>query len=274
MDRDRSAIRVIPIRGKRNSVNASSQESSNGDPVRAQVGDHLADVGGSRPRAAGSPRAAASPSASAARCTASPRTSRRGCARAAPGRGPAAACGGISKPRSSSRPSRPRLLSGLYSLSMQNSARWVLPVRSVSRCRRARSTSHGRGLSAGSRGVSVSRRDLGERDLHLVDRLGPALVEPRCLAGRADEPPGEQVRQRRVPLPVGDAGSRSRSGRRSSGESIGCDPPRVMWLPPPVPVCSAVEVELLGREPRSAAPRRRASGEVAQLGPRRTSAAR
>ena len=33
---------------------------------------------------------------------------------------------------------------GLYSLSMQNSARWVLPVMSVSRCRSARSTAQGR----------------------------------------------------------------------------------------------------------------------------------
>jgi hypothetical protein len=52
-------------------------------------------------------------------------------------------CGGISKPRNSSRPRRPRALSGLYSLSMQNSARWVLPVMSVSRWRSARSVTHG-----------------------------------------------------------------------------------------------------------------------------------
>ena len=57
-------------------------------------------------------------------------------------------CGGISKPRSSSSPSRPRSESGLNSLSMQNSARWVLPVMSVSRWRSARSTCHGRASSA------------------------------------------------------------------------------------------------------------------------------
>ena len=66
---------------------------------------------------------------------------------------------------------------------MQNSARWVLPVMSVSRCRKARSTAHGR--------CSVSARSssLGEGDLQLVQSLRPALVDPRRLAGRADEAP-------------------------------------------------------------------------------------
>ena len=52
-------------------------------------------------------------------------------------------CGGISKPRSSTSPSRPDAESGEYSLSMQNSARCVLPVTSISRCRNNRSTSQG-----------------------------------------------------------------------------------------------------------------------------------
>ena len=43
------------------------------------------------------------------------------------------ACGAISKARNSTRPSRPEALSGAYILSMQNSARWVLPVMSVRR---------------------------------------------------------------------------------------------------------------------------------------------
>jgi cell division transport system permease protein len=43
------------------------------------------------------------------------------------------ACGGISKARNSSNPRRPEELSGEYSLSMQNSARWVLPVESTNR---------------------------------------------------------------------------------------------------------------------------------------------
>ncbi len=45
---------------------------------------------------------------------------------------------------------------------------------------------------------------------------------------------------------------RSRSGRRRSGLSAGVGPPRVRWLPPPVPVWRAVEVELLGAEPGGA----------------------
>ncbi len=59
-------------------------------------------------------------------------------------------CGAISKPRSSSSPSRPRSASGLYSLSTQNSDRWVFPVMSVSRCRSDRSTTHGRCSDPGS----------------------------------------------------------------------------------------------------------------------------
>ena len=42
------------------------------------------------------------------------------------------------------------------------------------------------------------------------------LVDPRSLARRADESTGEEVRERRVVLPVGDQ-RRSRSGRRSRG---------------------------------------------------------
>ena len=59
----------------------------------------------------------------------------------------------------------------------------------LARRRRARSTS--RAISANA--ISIS-----------YDRLGPALVEARRLAGRADEATGEEVGQRRVPLPVGD----------------------------------------------------------------------
>ena len=53
------------------------------------------------------------------------------------------ACGGISNARNSSRPWRPFGPSGEYSLSMQNSARCVLPVTSISRLRSNRSTSQG-----------------------------------------------------------------------------------------------------------------------------------
>ncbi len=57
------------------------------------------------------------------------------------------ACGGISNARNSRIPRRPVAVSGEYSLSMQNSARWVLPVRSTSRLRSRRSTSHGASAS-------------------------------------------------------------------------------------------------------------------------------
>ena len=51
--------------------------------------------------------------------------------------------------------------------------------------------------------VVTEPRELGEGDLQLVERLRAALVDPRRLAGRADEAAGEQVGQRRVVLPVG-----------------------------------------------------------------------
>jgi hypothetical protein len=53
------------------------------------------------------------------------------------------ACGGISKARISTSPSRPLLVSGEYSLSMQNSARCVLPVTSINKLRSSRSSSQG-----------------------------------------------------------------------------------------------------------------------------------
>src|ERR1700734_718885 len=52
----------------------------------------------------------------------------------------------------------------------------------------------------GKRSDSV---DFGEGDLEFVERLGAALVHPRCLRRGADESTGEQVGQRRVPLPIG-----------------------------------------------------------------------
>ena len=93
--------------------------------------------------------------------------------------------------------SRPVGPSGEYSLSMQNSARCVLPVTSISRLRNSRSTSHG--------GHSLARRrQLLERDLELVQRVVARLVDARRLRGRADEQAREQVRQRGMVVPVGD----------------------------------------------------------------------
>src|SRR5579864_229231 len=53
------------------------------------------------------------------------------------------ACGGISNARISSNPRRPVEVSGEYNLSMQNSARCVLPVTSIKRFRSSLSTSQG-----------------------------------------------------------------------------------------------------------------------------------
>ena len=61
-----------------------------------------------------------------------------------------------------------------------------------------RSTSHGG--HAALRGVG----DLLQRDVHLEQRFVSRFVETRCLARRADEQAGEQVRQRGMVLPVGD----------------------------------------------------------------------
>ena len=46
--------------------------------------------------------------------------------------------------------------------------------------------------------------DLGHRDLELVHLIAARLVDARMLAGRADEHAREQVRQRRMVVPVGD----------------------------------------------------------------------
>ena len=53
------------------------------------------------------------------------------------------ACGGISNARISTSPRRPALLSGANSLSIENSARCVLPLESINRLRNNRSDNHG-----------------------------------------------------------------------------------------------------------------------------------
>ena len=52
-------------------------------------------------------------------------------------------------------------------------------------------------------GKGSEPRDLRERDLQLVERLGTALIDPRRLRSGADEPAGEQVGKRRMALPIG-----------------------------------------------------------------------
>ena len=46
--------------------------------------------------------------------------------------------------------------------------------------------------------------DLRERDLELVQRIVPAFIDSRMLTGRAEKEPREEVRQRRMVLPVAE----------------------------------------------------------------------
>ena len=48
------------------------------------------------------------------------------------------------------------------------------------------------------------RRDLAERNLHLVEPVVAGLVDPGGLACRSDEEAGEEVAERRMALPVED----------------------------------------------------------------------
>ena len=67
--------------------------------------------------------------------------------------------------------------------------------------------------------------ELGEGDLELVEAVVAGLVDAGGLAGRPDEPPGEQVGQGRVVLPVGEeaaeqvgAAQQRAVGRRRAAE--------------------------------------------------------
>ena len=140
---------------------------------------------------------------------------------------------------------------------MQNSARWVLPVMSVSRCRSARSMTHGsvlrpvppatsRAISA--KAISSSYSDSGR----------PSSTRGACLVGPMKRP-GEQVGQRRVALPVGQQADTSRSGRRSSGESAGRDAAEGDVVAAAGAAVRAVDVERLGAPAGPAGPARTAS---------------
>ncbi len=167
------------------------------------------------------------------------------------------ASGGISKERNSTRPSRPVGPSGENSLSMQISARWVLPVTSTSRLRNSRSTSQGGG------GVALAgRRHLRERDLELVEHVLARLVDARRLAGRADEQAGEQIGERRVALPVehqaleqvGPAQERAVGRRRAAEHDV---------IAAAGAGVAAVDHELVGAEPATGARPRRGRAVIA-----------
>ena len=150
-------------------------------------------------------------------------------------------------------------LSGEYSLSIENSARCVLPVRSTSRLRSSRSTSHG--CSVSSPACAASAPAAGRRS-RARRAVVARLVHARRLARRADEHAREQVRQRRMVLPVGDEAAQQvgpaqqravRRRRAAERDVIAAAGARV----------AAVEHELLGARAASAAPPRTASSVVA-----------
>ena len=151
-----------------------------------------------------------------------------------------------------------RGLSGENSLSMQNSARCVLPVPSTSRLRNTRSTSHGGGVLPGI--------GLLERDLQFVASIAATFVDARRLARRADERAGEQVRQRRVIVPVshqapqqiGPTEERAVGRRRAAEDDV---------VAAAGAGVRAVEVELLGAQPRVAGVFVDAGGDRDQLVP-------
>ena len=136
------------------------------------------------------------------------------------------ACGGISRARNSTRPSRPVAVSGAYSLSMQNSVRWVLPVMSASRWRNIRSTSQGATSSPGvicenaiSSSARLSCRASSMRGCWLVGPMNRPLNRYERLGWLCQNPSSDF----------------SRSGRRRNGLSAGSAAPITTWLPPPVP---------------------------------------
>ena len=153
------------------------------------------------------------------------------------------ACGGISKARNSSRPRRPRGAVGrvqlvdaeLGAVGVAGDVDQQVAEQAVDQPRR--------------RSRRPARRHLREGDLQLVERVVARLVDARRLAGRADEQAGEQVRQRRMVVPVGDqaaqqigAAQERPVGRRGAAEhevvaAAGAG-------------VAAVEHELLGGQPR------------------------
>ena len=109
---------------------------------------------------------------------------------------------------------------------------------------------------------------LFERDLHLVHGLGPALVEARRLARRADEPAREQIGETRMPLPVRDEAREQLGAAQERGlDRLPAAEGQV--VPAAGALVGAVEVELLGGEADGAGVLVQREGEVALLGPRR-----
>ena len=162
------------------------------------------------------------------------------------------ACGGISKARSSSSPSRPRPVGRIELVDAELGAVGVagdvdeqVAEQAVDEPRRRR-----RFAGAGS---------CAEGDLELVEAVVARLVHARRLAGRAEEEAGEEIRERRVVVPVARRRLRSRSGRRRNGLSAGGRAAEDEVVAAARAGVAAVEHELLGGEAGLRAPPRRAS---------------
>src|SRR5438034_1089835 len=109
---------------------------------------------------------------------------------------------------------------------MQNSARWVLPVMSVSRCRSARSTIHG-GASRCPLSLAISAKAISN-SYSADSRPSSTLRRPDLLVSmltywqRHPEPSGEQIGQCRMTLPVGEH-RHQQIGAPQQGRSGGTD---------------------------------------------------
>ena len=88
-----------------------------------------------------------------------------------------------------------------------------------------------------------------ERELELVQRVVPRFVDARRLARRADEEPGEEIRERRMMLPVRDQAAQQigPAQERAVRRARGAEHHVIAAARARVP---AVEHELLGHEPR------------------------
>src|SRR5205823_14505672 len=93
--------------------------------------------------------------------------------------------------------------------------------------------------------------ELLERDLELVERVRARLFDAWALARRPDEHPGEEIRERRMVLPIGDEAAQEvrtpqdRAVRR-------CRPSKRHVVAAAGAGVAPVEHELLGAEPRQA----------------------
>ena len=165
-------------------------------------------------------------------CKASSRTGRSARASGAAGPGSSGRAAASRTPAARPGPAGRVRLSGEYSLSMQNSARCVLPVHVDQQVAEAR----GRPARAGT-GRRRPRDRSGGRRSPARRAVVARLVDARRLAGRADEQPGEEVGQRRVVVPVGDQAAQQVGPAQERAVGRASAPPRTTWLPPPVPVC-------------------------------------